>query len=404
MALMQIAFAGFKRYKNRRKNFTVILIGSFFLICIFMLFFSTAYQNIYRFWIVNCVGGDIIVSKNVKSYDFLHPVPLERNFNFHKFIINNPSFKGRVSPCLRVGAVLASKTSGDSVYCIVNGIDRRDKKGLVKLLKIQQGRIFNNNSNEVLLPRMLAFRFGVELGDTIMVFVIAKDGYYNFDLFKVAGFLNISLPAQLFFNQAMVYMPMNKLRELVVADPDQVSEAIVFKKAELFGGPLKGNFQQISAYTSFTWIRSLFYAFCFIEIAILLLVFVMAFCSIYHNVGLMNVEREKEIGIYLASGAKPFWIRRLMFYELLFYSIYCSLWGGLLSLLVVIGVNNAGIYPSDIPTKLLMACLHFTINNHLATYILSFIIILLLMIFGSIGPIWRATENTRITELFQKNI
>jgi ABC-type lipoprotein release transport system permease subunit len=404
MALMQIAFAGFKRYRNRRRNFTVIIIGSYFLICIFLLFFRTAYQNIYRFWIVNYIGGDIIVSKNTKPYDFLHPVPLERNFHFRKFIQKNPSFKERVSPCLRVSAVLASKTSGDSVYCVVNGIDPQDKKGVVKLLNIQQGRLFNNHSNEVVLPRELGYRLGIQLGDTLAIFVIAKDGYMNCDLFKVVGYLNIALPAQIFFNQSMVCMPLAKLREFVIADPDQVSEVIVYKKAGLFGAPLVGNFRQISGFTSFTWVRSLFYAFCFLETIILCLIFVMAFCAIYHNVGLMNVEREKEIGIYLANGAKPFWIRRLMFYELLIYSIYCSLLGGLLSLLVVIGVNNAGIYPNDVPTKLFMACLHFTIDNHWATYLLSFLIILLLMIIGSCGPIWRATENTRITELFQKNM
>ncbi len=404
MALMQIALAGFKRYRNRRRNFTVIIIGSFFLICIFMLFFRTAYRNIYQFWINNYIGGDIIVSKNVKPYDFLQPVPLERNFNFRSFIRKNPSFKDRVSPCLRVGAMLANKSSEDSLYCIVNGIDPENQKGVVKLLNIQQGRIFNNHSNEVVLPRSLGLRLGIQVGDTLAVFVMAKDGYMNCDLFKVVGFLSISLPAQIFFNQSMVFMSMANLRELVNAGPDQVSEVIVYKKAGLFGPPPAGNFRHISGYTSFTWVRSLFYAFCFLETIILSLIFVMAFCAIYHNVGLMNVEREKEIGIYLANGAKPFWIRRLMFYELFIYSLYCSFWGGLLSLVVIIGVNNAGIYPSDIATKLLMACLHFTIDNHWAIYLLSLLIILLLMLIGSWRPIWRATESTRVTELFQKNM
>jgi ABC-type lipoprotein release transport system permease subunit len=403
MALMEIAYAGFKRYQSRRRNFTVIIIGSYLLICIFMLFFQTTYQNIYQFWVANYVGGDIIVSKDVRAYDFQHPLSPEHYFNFHKFINNNPAFKEKVSPCLRVGALLEDKMFGRSMYCVVNGIDQMNKKGFVNQLNLVDGRMFNNRRNEVVLPQQLAYRLGVGLGDSLVIYVMTKDGYQNFDLLKVVGLLNIALPAQTFYSQTMVYMPLVKLRELLTVGSDQVSEVVVFKKLGLLRAPLRGDFQQISGFTSFSLVRSLFFAFCFLEVIILFLVFVMAFCTIYQNVGLMNIEREKEIGIYLTNGAKPFWIRRLMFYELLFYSVYCSIWGGLLSLLVVIGVNNSGINFSDLPTKLLMACDHFIIGNHFETYLLSFLIILLLMIIGSWGPIWRATENTRITALFQKN-
>ncbi len=404
MALIQIAYAGFKRYQSRRRNFTVIIIGSYFLVCVFMLFFRTAFQNIYEFWVANYIGGNIIVSKDVRAYDFQHPLPPENYFSFSEFINNNPAFKEKVSPCLRVGVLLEDKLFGRSMFCLVNGIDILNKKGFVKQLVLVEGRMFNNNRNEVVLPKQLAYRLGVGIGDSLVIYVMTKDGYQNFDLLKVVGFLNISLPAETFYSQTMVYMPLEKLRELVMIGPDQVSEAIVFKKVGLLRAPFRGNFKQVNGLTSFSLVRSLFFAFWFLEATILFLVFVMAFCTIYQNVGLMNIEREKEIGIYLTNGAKPCWIQRLMFYELLLYSVYCSIWGGLLSLLVVIGVNNSGIYPGDLPTKLLMACFHFVIDNHLETYLMSFLLILLLMIFGSVGPIWRATRNPLITGLFRKHL
>lgn len=368
-----------------------------------MLFFQTAYQNIYRFWVADYVGGDVIVSKNARAYDFLHPLPLERDFDFRKFINHNPAFKEKVSPCLRVGAMLASKTSGNSLYCVVSGIDLRDKKGFTKQLSLFEGRMFDAHRNEVVLPREVAYSLDMQLGDYLVIYVKTKDGYQNFDLFKVVGYLNISLPARTFYSQTMVYMSLAKLRDLVTVDSDRVSEIIVLKKPGLFGAPLRGDFQRISGYISFSQIRSLFYAFCFMEIVILCFVFMMAFCAIYHNVGLMNAEREKEIGIYLTNGANPFWIRRLMFCELVIYTFYCSIWGGLMSLLVVVGVNNAGLYPDDIPTRFMMACSHFTIDNRWESYLVSFLIILSLMIIGSFGPIWRATENTRVNELLLRN-
>lgn len=402
---MQLALAGFKRYRNRKKNFTVITIGSYFLICIFMLFFRTVYQNIHQFWISNYVGGDIVVSKDIRAYDFQHPLSPQQYFGFHQFIHNNPAFKERVSPCLRVGASLEAKGIGRPIYCLVNGIDLRNKKGFVKQLKLLDGRIFNNHRNEVVIPEQLAYRIGVGLGDSLIIYIITKDGYQNFDLLRVVGFLDISLPAQTFYSQTMIYMPLAKLRELVMSGPDQVSEVVVYKKAGLFGALplplLRGNFQQISGFTSFSLVRSIFYAFCFLEVIILFLIFAMAFCAIYQNVGLMNIEREKEIAIYLTTGAKPFWIRRLMLYELFIYTVYCSIWGGLLSLLFIAGINSLGIVPDILPMKLLLACMHFIIGNHWGTYLIAFFIILLLMITGSLGPVWRATGNIRISALFQ---
>lgn len=403
MALVQIALAGFKRYRSRRRNFTVIIIGSYFLICLFMLFFRTVIRNIDQFWVADYVGGDLIVSKTNKTYDFTRPVPPEQFFRFSQFLSRNPTYRNRVSPCLRIGALIERQIYGQSSYCIVNGIDLQNQQGFVRQLQLFEGRMFNSNRNEVVLPKQMAENLSITLGDSLIIYVITKDGYLNFDLLQVVGLLDISLPAQTFFSQTMVYMPLAKLQELMTVDQDQVSEAVVFKKPGLLGRPLRGNYKLIKGVTSFSLIRSLFFAFRFLEAVILFLIFVMAFCAIYHNVGLMNVEREKEIGVYLTSGAKPAWIRWLMNYELLIYTVYCSLWGGLLTLLVVTGVNSLGIYPDDIPMKLLMACSHFSIGNHPGIYLLAFLIVLFLMITGSLRPVWRATENTRIIELLQKS-
>lgn len=405
MALMQIAYAGFKRYQKRRRNFTIILIGSYFLICFFMSFFVTANRNINYFWVKSYVGGDIVVSKNLKRYDFLHPVPPEYFFNYHKFLTLNSSYQNKVSPCLRIGALLQSKKTNDrSCYCIVNGVDSHNLQALEQPLKLFEGRLFQNDQNEVVLPESIAANLKAKIGDQINIYVVTKDGYPNFEMVKVVGFLDISLGAQTYFRQTMVYMPINKIRELTTVGNDDVSEIISIKNRGIFPAFLQGNYRNISGVTSFSMARSLFYAFGFLRIVILLLIFVVAASSIYHNVGLMNSEREKEIGIYLTNGAQPSWIRRLLFYELFIYTIYCSVLGGIISYLAISGFNNLGFYPINIPTQLLMACNHFTITNYLGIYLISFLIMLGLMIVGSAGPIWESTGINRITKLFHKTV
>lgn len=402
MALLRIAYAGFLRYRKRRRNFTIILIGGYFLIIFFLSFFNTVNRNLQEFWVKDYVGGDIIVAKKLKQYDFMQPVAPEHYFRYTQFLTANPAFRNQVSPCLRVGALLESKTNGRSLYCIMNGVDLKNKRGLERQLDIIEGRLFRSDQFEVVLPEAIAASLKAKLGDSIVIYVVTPDGYYNFELIKVVGFLNVSFAVENIANQTMIFMPLNKMRELTTVGADEVSELISVKKAGLFPAQLHSDYRKVNGVTSFSIVRSLHFAFYFLEIVILLLILAITLSSIYHNVVLMNSEREKEIGIYLTSGAGPFWIRKLMFYELLIYSAYCSVWGGLLGCSAIIGFNSLGIYPINNISHLLLGASRFEITNQPGMYAVTFLVMLVMMFGGSVRPIWKATGKVRIMDLFRK--
>lgn len=402
MELLRIAYSGFKKYRKRRKNLTVILIGSYFLCYFFISLFTTINNNLWTYWVKDFIGGDIIVSQKLQTYDIFTPISPDYYFDYLDFLKANRTFdKPQVSPRLRVGALLENKNSDNSVPCIVIGVDLQTEKKLNDYIQVDEGRLFDPSQNEMVIPESVASNINAKIGDQIVMYVKTKEGYLNYNLVKVVGFLSLS-SASSYLGQNIAYMPISQVRDLTMSDDNTVSELLYVKKG--IDIPNRGSgYKVINALNSFSIVRSLSLAFGFLVIIIFLLIFSFSLSSIYNNVTIMSAERYKEIGVYLTYGAKPYWIWFLLLLELVIYTLYCSLFGGLFSLLVVVGINNLGLYPIDMPTEMLMSSSHFIMKIGPSLFISAFLILLCLVILGGLRPIWSATGNIRVSSLFSNN-
>ena len=73
MALFNIAYKGFTKYRKRRKNLTVVLVGAYLLIFFFSSLFATINRNLWNYWVKDLIGGNIIAAKSVKMLDVYSP-------------------------------------------------------------------------------------------------------------------------------------------------------------------------------------------------------------------------------------------------------------------------------------------------------------------------------------------
>ena len=225
---------------------------------------------------------------------------------YHKFLRENPGLATRVAPQLRVGALLENKTTDDSNPCIITGLDLGRQRRLNDFLKISDGRYFTPGKKEIVLSEAVALNIKAKIGEKIVIYIITKDGYPNFDLLTVVGFVKRE-SAAMDAGQYIAYMSIEQVRELMMTDKDSVSELLYVDPGNhnLIG--LNGPYRMMSGMAALSIVRSLSLAFNFLKIIIFLLIFSLAISSIYHNVVLMSMERYGEIGVYLTYGAKPAW-------------------------------------------------------------------------------------------------
>lgn len=401
MALLRIAYRGFMKYRKRRNNLTVVLSGAFFLVFFFISFFATIHQNLWRYWIQDFIGGDLIVSRNLdQQFDIFTPVPPSHYFDYQQFLKNNHAFAGKVSPHLRFAALLENKITNDSTVSIVIGLDPEKDAALGHQLRISEGRPFKPDQKEIVLSETAASNINAKIGDQIIIYAKTKDGYLNYDLFKITGYFDLSSAASL-LGQKIAFLPLAKTRELLMADSGVSELLYTGTKGSIFAGLNQRRlYQKVSGLDSFSFVRSLSLAFRFLALVIFLLIFAFAISSIYHNVTLMNEERMGEIGVYLTYGAKPLWIRKLFLLELTIYTMYCALLGSIVSWLALVFLNSLGIYSIDIATEVIMSTTHFIFRIDFRMFLGSFFILWGLVILGSLRPVWKSSGSRRVVGLF----
>ena len=400
MALFKIAYVGFKKYRKRRKNLTVILVGCFFLIFFFLSLFATIDRNLYNYWNKDFIGGHIILHKDVSAYDIFQPIPSEYFFSYNQFVKDNKRLEKDVAPHLRIGALLEKDYSQG---CIVTGVDIHKETDIGEHLRLVSGRLFDENSLEIVMTETVASNIGAQLGDQVVLMVVTGDGYLNVELVEIVGLLDSSAVSQL-FGSDIAYMSVSQLRGLLMVGDDVVSELLFRSDAYswLDNYRIVGDFRVVKGTSFFSIARSLSFAFLFLKVVLFLLIFALSVSAIYHNVLLMSIERVDEIGIYLTYGARPVWVRRIMFLELFLYTFFCALIGIVVSFLLISGINMLGIYPSDIATKILISSSRFFINIRLSVMFFSFLILLGLVFLGGAKPIVKMTGALQIVDLFSK--
>ena len=401
MSTFGIAYKGWKRYKKRGKNLTVVIIGSFFLVALLLSLFSTIRENLWNYWVADFLGGHIIIREGIEDYDLFHPLPFEEFFSYSDFLKENPNMRDVVAPHLKTGVLLEGRSSQNSVDCIITGIDLEKETGLSNHIRIRAGRYFRPGAKEIIIPESVGLMIGAELGDEIVLFFITKDGYFNYDLFTVVGFIEISLAAT-YFGHYRGFVSIDILREMLMITDDTVSELLYVPERENSFSVFKSTgYRMVNGISSFSVVRAFSKAFSFLKLTLFLLVFFFTVIVVYHNVVIINEERIKEIGIYLTYGAGTYWIKSLMFLELIFYTVYCGIWGCIISWLFIKWINSLGIYSIDMATEIVMASAHFVLKTDWTEFFKAFLLLLLLVVAGGCRPIWKATESSRIVGLFK---
>lgn len=397
-----IARKGWGRYRKKGKSLTVTLSGVFFIITFFISLFSAINENLWKYWVDDFIGGHFIIDENVENYDFFHPLPPEYFFSYREFLETNPELESLVAPHLKTGALLESRETQDSVDCIITGIDLEKETGLNDHIRICKGRFFQPGMNEIIVPESIGLTIGAELGDEIVIFFITEQGYFNYDLFTIVGFIDIS-PAASYFGQYSGFVPIDTLRGLLMSSEDTVSELLyVPGRRGFYSRFRRPGYRIVDGLFSFSVARAFSLAFKFLEYILFLLIFSFVVTVIYHNVVLINEERITEIGVYLTYGAGPYWVKSLMFLEIMIYTAYCALWGGIVSWLFLRGINSLGIYPIDMATEIVMASTHFTLRTGWDVFLRAFLVLLFLVGLGSYRPIWKMANSSRVVGLFTR--
>lgn len=400
LSVFRVARKGWTRYRRKGKSLTLALSGVFFLLVLFLSLFSTLRQNLWDYWVEGFVGGHLITAGSVEDYDLFHPLPPEDYFSYREFLAANPSLAGMVAPHLKTGALLENRETQDAIDCIITSIDLAQETGLNDHIKIKRGRFFTPGTKEIILPENIAVALGVELGDEVTVFLLTEQGYFNYDLLTIVGFVDLSLAAS-YFGLFRSFVPIDTLRELMFCGEDTVSELLYVPGGR---GSLSGfgrpGYRMINGIESFAQVRAFSWAFKFLEFIFSFLILSFAVTVVYHNVVLINEERTAEIGVYLTYGASPSWIKTLMFMENMLNTAYCALWGGAAGWFCLRGINNLGLYPVDAAMEILMATSHFTLRSGWDLFLKAFLILLFLAGLGSYRPIWRVAESRRVVGLF----
>lgn len=408
MSYIILMLKGFLKYRKRRKNLTIVLIGSFFLIFLFYNIFDTIYSNIEEYWGKMLCGSGSIVLKSYKHFRIFSSPDKKYYFNYNsiKKVIEdkkNINFSRR----FRFSAMLETYNDNSDKYpVILIGIDPKTEPKITSNLKVK-GRLPEEGKNEICLFSDFIYSLGskIELGSKLIVYTQNTKGYINYEVVKIVGILE-PVKVQYFFGSDFLgFVPLSFATSIKGVDKNTITEEVfstssLFRKLQL-KFLLPDKYKTVNLYNSEDIPLTMKVFYNFILWVLMLMILGIVFSTIYHNVSLMIIERIRDIGVYLTFGASPGWVLLIFLGELTFYVIYCSILGGLFSTLLIYGINNLGIYASSLPMELFLNSDQFMIHIHVRYYFISFFILWIVIILATLRPILYGVNDKIVAELFR---
>ncbi len=391
--MLKLAWKGFRRYRKRRKNLTVVIVCSCVLLLFFWSLFSQINANMRKFWMDRFVGGNIIINSDVKYYDFYTPISMDHVFSFsglQKRLLGN---KAILAPRLRTVALFEKKQEQP---LITIGIVPEVEQELGNHIRVTKGKWCRSGKKEVMLTSGTARTIGVTIGDKVVFTVKTHNGYPSYERLTVVGFVSFGTVG-FAFGSNIAYMPLDELQELTLLDSDSVNEVVT--NSDLVKHKLGENYRFVPGTSAFSMSRLISIGVRAAGLLLLIVLGTFLFQTVAHNIVIMLDERMREIGVFLTFGARPSWIRCIMALELFLYALYCMVLGSVLGTLLIWGFNSLGFYSVDIATEILMSSSHFVISLYARYYVICFAVISLLLGLAASISIVRNTARKSIRSI-----
>jgi ABC-type lipoprotein release transport system permease subunit len=243
--------------------------------------------------------------------------------------------------------VLISK--GNSTKgCMLVGTDAVKENNLTQLKsKLINGSYFENNEDAVLLAEGLAKRINANVNDTIVLFGQGFHGAMAAGKFRVKGIVRLALPA---LNDAFVYLPLaatqyylsaeNRLTSLSlgVDNPENTNDIVKNLKATISKKHEVMSWQEMMPEISNHIKADGFSFYIFSGILYLIIGF-----GLFGTILMMTVERTYEFGMLIAIGMKKGKLKIILLGKTLLITLFGVVLGMLLSLPLVIYLQEKPI-------------------------------------------------------------
>lgn len=397
--ILKLAFSGCLRYQRRLKNLTAALTIVFILSFFFISLFTSLNSNLRDYWVGNYIGGDLIANKGEKFFDLTKPIKFENYINYNDFISENRALEKFTSPRIRCSVRLEGDNLDEIVArpVIMTGLDYEKEKLLNDFITIEEGRMFNPGSREVILPQSVASDLGANIGEKVYAFATTIDSYSNAEALEVVGFYKTVQAAGFAFGNFYAFMDLSVIQELIQTDLN--SEIFIY--GDRFVN-LKGDYVKNDSIKAISISRTIKMAYDVMFYVVITLLLIFCFGVVLQNITMMNEERKGEIAVYLTYGAKPIWIKSLMLLELVLYILFCSVLGAILSLFLNIWLNSLGLYPVDIFSEILLGGRELVLLRSFPLFVKTWIYLTVLVLVAGYYPINKCVQAMNIIGLFKK--
>lgn len=402
---LKLAIKGFKKFRKRRRNLTLLLIGAFFILIITFSLFSSIFANHQSYWGDLMLGSGVITVDDA-DYEITIPPDHEEYFSYTKV---KESFPSDIffTPRLRAGAILEGVDSENQNTYSLWGVEVEQELDLTPKIFVREGRFPEKGSREIALFTQGAGTLDVRVGDQVIIYTNTIDGYPNYDLVEVVGFLGFKDARFHMYAHNIVYTSISFLQELKMIEADQVSE-VLFRTNSFFDSfeisqNFPENLQRLDLHESIDMYYAITELYSFFKWLIFILVLSVVISAVYHNLSLMIKERLREIGVYITYGAKKGWVIILWLFELTLYLFYCSLWGLLLAFLFVWLLNTLEIYAINEVFNVLLGGALLRLNLSVTDFLQSFGLIWMIVFLIVLKQLWTEIKEDKIISLLTRN-
>ena len=407
ISYLKIVFKSFLNFRRKRKSLTLVLGGAYFLIFFLVSLYSTLFTNIENYWGKMLLGDGAIVVKDYKDYKALKPPKNKYLFSYRKIEDKLKSISGiKFSPRLRVFGLLEGYTSRSQIPMVLIGMDAKKEKAIISNDQLESGHLPEEGTKQVAMFFNAAGRLNVDKGDTVIIFTTDINGYTVYDLLTVSGIIEPRKTQDFADGDVVGFIPLSFADSIKSVEQGTVSDVAFssgsYLKRAMLPVLIPGNFKVVSMWNSEDIPLTMKWIYGFVFWILLILIIGIVFVSIFHSINLMILERRRELGVYLTYGASKWWILKIWIGEFTFYLLYCSIIGGIISTLMVYGINSIELTANSAAMEVMLAASQFSISLSPAYYLLSFFLLWLVVITASLQPALRGINEDVIVKLFRK--
>jgi ABC-type lipoprotein release transport system permease subunit len=349
-------FNSYNYYINKPAH-TITLIASFSLMFLVVSIMNQLRSNLQNAWINRFLGGGSIVTSNNAAYDFFSPLKENSYFNLPSFYLNHPELEKTTSARIKTFGILENSDSKQGA--VIYGIDFDRETLLNKHINLTGGNIPRSGVNEIIMPEQLAKNLNVNIGGRAIFITGTVDGYQNYEFVTLSGFLDTGV-ASLLYNDSIAYMPINPLREIMMADSETANEIVTFGAGFAFKSDQGFIHYKAIEKLSLPGMADI----VFMVLELILIAFFLGFISqliLSSSVDLID-RRKSEISVFLAYGLTKSEIVIQFIMEMAFFVFMVLFTGGLFCVLSVGIINQVHFYAFNLPIEFIFSSVDLQIK------------------------------------------